>query len=313
MPNAAFLVERRTRALYGCRATSYRTVTCFTIHPFATHPAISYHTLIRHPQVRDQKLATRHVRTWHAAYVSRASERALMSRSINYMTRNAEVRCVATWREYTDDALAYKAGLAASYQRWAATELNSGFRKLVSVVEAESAAIAQARRVVLRLTNQHKSRALQAWVSMAAEQGTRLAAMRAVVGTLTDRSRRAAFNSLLSTLADAQQLRRAREILHMKEARALYNRWAEGGRKYRMMRGTLRRLASRELNRGWVGWLQDYQQTLELLSAANAKAIGFASRLVNLEAARGFAAMRCACLSPRRPLLKPPPGPLLPM
>lgn len=241
---------------------------------------------------RDSRIVTKHLQAWHGAWEARHTERKLLTRSLAFMTRTAEVKCLATWRQVAEEAAFRVAMLEHSYKRWRSMELRQGFVTLVEQLTAERAAMDLGRRVVMRLVHRNLTRALLGWVEMAEARAAKLAAMSVIGETMINKGKRAALNNLIELMNQGNELKRISTILRLREVRHILGKWAGLGRNHRLMISTLRRLASRELTRGWMAWRGDYAATINLESAAHQRALGFGARLLHMEAARGFSAIK---------------------
>ena len=233
----------------------------------------------------------KHLRAWHAAWDHKHTERLLLTKSVAFLTRSGECKALAAWREKAMEAAIQRAQLGAAHGRWRNQELAQALHKLIEQLEAEREAQAKGRRVLARLMNRSLTKGWLAWSAMAEERMHKLAKMAAVAQTVMHRGKRAAFNTLIELHEHALELRRISALLRLKEARAVLGAWYTLGRQHRLMISTMRRLACRELTRGWMAWRGEYVATLDKESAAHRKALAFGGRLLHMEAARGFHAL----------------------
>jgi len=233
----------------------------------------------------------KHLRAWHAAWEHKHTERLLLTKSVAFLTRSGECKALAAWREKAMEAAIMRAQLGAAHGRWRNQELAQAMHKLIEQLEAEREAQAKGRRVLARLMNRSLTKGWLAWSAMAEERMHKLAKMAAVAQTVMHRGKRAAFNTLIELHEHALELRRISALLRLKEARAVLGAWYTLGRQHRLMISTMRRLACRELTRGWMAWRGEYVATLDKESAAHRKALAFGGRLLHMEAARGFQAL----------------------
>ena len=240
---------------------------------------------------RDKTLATSHLRAWHGAWVHRTTERALMTRSLSFFTNGNTMKCLNTWRSHAQAASSFKRNLRSGFGRWRNAQLNEGFRRLLEHLHVERDAIDKARRVLSRLTNKHLNAGWLTWQDFATTRAMKLDAMRAVGEAVVNRGKRACFNTLLTVLDEANQLRTARMRIQNREAVFVMTHWGALGRNHRVMISALRRLSQQDLTRGYMGWMLGWREALAIQERAMGKARQFVGRLRNLEVARGWSAL----------------------
>jgi hypothetical protein len=241
--------------------------------------------------MRDARLAGSHLRAWHGAWVHRATERNLMTRSMQFLQNNTAMRCMSTWRGQAAAATARKTAMQATLRRWRNQRLNSGFRTMVEQLMAERDAKEKAYRGLCKLMNRHLNLGWMTWQEFSNVRLATMAKMRVVGETVMSRGKRQAFNSMLVLFAEAQYLQQSRMLIQLREVRKAVNNWSVHGRNRRAVISALRRLTQRGLTRGWMSWYLVWRECVAIAEAAHAKAHQFIGRLLHLEIARGWSSL----------------------